>query len=113
MYPIKKLWDICKFQNWFAFKSELFKEKWLPIIRISNIQDNDISYKKLVYFDASSYECDLSKYIVSKWDLVIAMSWATTWKLAINNNDENFYLNQRVWKFIFENEITKFYIHYL
>ena len=112
-YPTKKLWEICKFQNWFAFKSWLFKDKWFPILRISNIQDNNIFYDKLVYFDKNDYEKDLSNYIVKKWDLVIAMSWATTWKLAINNNDEDFYLNQRVWKFIFDNDITKKYTHFL
>ena len=113
MYPTKKLWEICKFQNWFAFKSELFKSEWLPILRISNIQDNNISYEKLVFFDKNDYEKDLSNYIVSKWDLVIAMSWATTWKLAINNTNDDFYLNQRVWKFIFDNDITKRYTHFL
>lgn len=112
MYPTKPLSQICKFQNWFAFKSELFKNEWFPILRISNIQDNNMSYNRLVYFDLNDYNVDLSKYIVSKWDLVIAMSWATTWKLAINNTDDEFYLNQRVWKFIFENDMTKNYIHY-
>lgn len=113
MYPTKPLWKICEFQNWFAFKSNLFKDTWKPILRISNIQDNNMSYNRLVYFDLNDYNVDLSKYIVSKWDLVIAMSWATTWKLAINNTDDDFYLNQRVWKFIFDNDITKKYTHFL
>jgi type I restriction enzyme S subunit len=112
MYPTKKLSEICKFQNWFAFKSELFRESWQPIIRISNIQDNDISYEKLVYFNPEEYKEDLSKYIVKRWDLVIAMSWATTWKIAINQNDDFFYLNQRVGLFRFEDEVTKIYTHY-
>jgi len=111
-YPTKKLSQICKFQNWFAFKSNLFKENWLPILRISNIQDNNLSYNRLVFFDKNDYNKDLSNYIVSNWDLVIAMSWATTWKLAINNTDEDFYLNQRVWKFIFKDDISKKYTHY-
>ena len=112
MYPTKKLSEICKFQNWFAFKSELFRESWQPIIRISNIQDNNISYEKLVYFNPGEYKEDLSKYIVKRWDLVIAMSWATTWKIAINQNDDFFYLNQRVGLFRFEDEVTKIYTHY-
>jgi len=95
-YLIKKISEICDFQNWYAFKSNLFKDKWEPILRISNIQNNNMSYKRLVYFNLKDYDKDLSKYIVKKWDLVIAMSWATTWKLAINNTNDDFYLNQRV-----------------
>ena len=76
---LKKLWEICKFQNWFTFKSELFREKWEPILRISNIQNNWFSDDKLVFFDVNDYD-NLDNYIVYPWELVIAMSWATTWK---------------------------------
>lgn len=105
--PIKKLWEICKFQNWFAFQSTLFKENWEPILRISNIQNNWFSDNRLVFFDPKDYEKNLDDYLVYPWDLVIAMSWATTWKLAINDTDKKYHLNQRVWKFIFDNDITK------
>ena len=108
---LKKLWEICKFQNWFTFKSELFREKWEPILRISNIQNNWFSDDKLVFFDVNDYD-NLDNYIVYPWELVIAMSWATTWKLAINNKNKNYYLNQRVGKFIFKEDVTKKYCHY-
>lgn len=111
MRPTVKLWEICKFQNWFAFKSELFKAKWEPILRISNIQKDNISDEKLVFFDLKDYD-NLDIYIVNPWELVIAMSWATTWKIAINNTNKKYYLNQRVWKFSFDNDITKEYCHY-
>lgn len=110
-FETKKLWEICKFQNWFAFKSELFKAKWEPILRISNIQKDNISDEKLVFFDLKDYD-NLDTYIVNPWELVIAMSWATTWKIAINNTNKKYYLNQRVWKFSFDNDITKEYCHY-
>ena len=108
---LKKLWEICKFQNWFTFKSELFREKWEPILRISNIQNNWFSDDKLVFFDVNDYD-NLDNYIVYPWELVIAMSWATTWKLAINDKNKNYYLNQRVGKFIFKEDVTKKYCHY-
>ena len=108
---LKKLWEICKFQNWFTFKSELFREKWEPILRISNIQNNWFSDDKLVFFDVNDYD-NLDNYIVYPWELVIAMSWATTWKLAINNKNKNYYLNQRVGKFIFKEDVIKKYCHY-
>ena len=108
---LKKLWEICKFQNWFTFKSELFREKWEPILRISNIQNNWFSDDKLVFFDINDYN-NLDDYIVYPWELVIAMSWATTWKLAINDTNKNYYLNQRVGKFIFKEDVTKKYCYY-
>ena len=40
------------------------------------------------------------------------MSWATTWKLAINDTNKNYYLNQRVGKFIFKEDVTKKYCYY-
>lgn len=110
-WEIKKLWDIATFTNWFAFKSSLFKDEWKPILRIANIKENWISFKNLVYFNDEDYSQDLSNYKVFPWDLVIAMSWATTGKLTINNTDKTFYLNQRVWKIWFDNEITKQYIY--
>ena len=44
MSKIVKLGDVCDLQNGFAFKSKLFKEKGLPILRISNIQNLVLSF---------------------------------------------------------------------
>lgn len=111
-WQTKKLIEVCNFQNGFAFKSNLFKDDGLPILRISNIQNNGISYKKLVYFDKKSYRDDLDKYRVFKGDLVIAMSGATTGKLAISDTDDVFYLNQRVGKFIPKQDLSKEYLYH-
>ena len=109
--PTCKLWEICRFQNWFVFQSDLFKDIWEPILRIWNIQNNWFSDNRLVFFDLKDYKQNLDNYIVYPWDLVIAMSGATTWKLAINNTDRKYYLNQRVGKFTFDNDITKKWCH--
>jgi type I restriction enzyme S subunit len=109
---IKKLGDVCEFQNGFAFKSNLFKDKGLPVLRISNIQNDGLSYNRLVFFDKKSYKENFDKYQVIKGDLVIAMSGATTGKLAISNEDEIFYLNQRVGKFIPGDDLLKDYLYY-
>ncbi|UFX82622.1 restriction endonuclease subunit S [Candidatus Absconditicoccus praedator] len=110
-WEIKKLGDIATFTNGFAFKSSLFKDEGKPILRIANIKENGISFKNLVYFNDEDYSQDLSNYKVFPGDLVIAMSGATTGKLTINNTDKTFYLNQRVGKIGFDNEITKQYIY--
>jgi type I restriction enzyme S subunit len=92
------LGEICKLQWWFAFKSEEFKKSWIPIIRISNISNNNnyIDLSNIIYYDEIKND---ENYIIKNWDLIIAMSWATTWKSSIYNLKEKAYLNQRVWLF--------------
>lgn len=111
-WQTKTLGKVCDFQNGFAFKSKLFKEKGFPVLRISNIQNDGISYRRLVFFDKESYKENFDRYQVTKGDLVIAMSGATTGKLAISNVDETFYLNQRVGKFIPKKNLSKDYLYY-
>ena len=111
-WEVKKLGEICDFQNGFAYKSKLFKENGLPILRISNIQNDGISYKKLVFFNDKDYKEDFNRYKVLKGDLVIAMSGATTGKLAICDRDETLYLNQRVGKFQPKRNLSNKYLYY-
>ena len=94
----KKLGEICKLQWWFSFKSTEFKKSWIPIIRISNISNNNnyIDLSNIIYYNEIKND---ENYIIQNWDLIIAMSWATTWKSSIYNLKEKAYLNQRVWSF--------------
>lgn len=98
-WEVKKLGEVTEVQNGFAFKSELFTEKGLPILRISNIQNNEITEDGCVYFEERSYNTDLSRYLVEPNRILIAMSGATTGKCGINKTSTHFYLNQRVGMF--------------
>ena len=111
-WQTKKLGEVCDFQNGFAFKGKLFTEKGLPVLRISNIQQDKISHKRLVFFKKENYDINFEKYKVKKGDMVIAMSGATTGKLAVNNTDEVFYLNQRVGKFKPKENLSKEFLYY-
>jgi type I restriction enzyme, S subunit len=111
-WEIKQLGDVCGFQNGFAFKSKTFKETGFPVLRISNIQKDKIDLNKIVFIDTSDYNEDLSKYMVKKNDLLIAMSGATTGKIGFNQTDDIFYLNQRVGKFEPAKELDKSYLYY-
>lgn len=113
MWKTVKLGDVCDFQNGFAFKSSLFKEAGNPILRISNIQQDKIDLKNLVYFSEHDYEVDFKRYRVEPDDLLIAMSGATTGKLGFNSTDQVFYLNQRVGKFAPLESLNKKYLYYL
>jgi len=111
-WEIKRLEEVCNFQNGFSFQSKFYKESGLPILRITNIQNNEIEMKDLVYFDTKDYKVNLDRFRVFHGDLLIAMSGATTGKLGINNCESIFYLNQRVGKFIPKKETNKTYLYY-
>ena len=110
--PIVKLGDICDFQNGFAFKSKLFTDSGVPILRISNIQSGSIDLKRVAYIDPNSYKENLDRYRVVDGDLLIAMSGATTGKVGLNNTGIVFLLNQRVGKFVPSNKLDKQYLFY-
>ena len=111
-WEIKKLGEVCDFQNGFAFQSKSYKESGLPILRITNIQNDEIDTKELVYFDTKDYKVNLDRFKVYQGDLLIAMSGATTGKLGINNSETVFYLNQRVGKFIPKKFLNKAFLYY-
>jgi len=111
-WQVKKLSDVCQFQNGFAFKSSLFSDTGVPILRISNIQDGVIDLKRIVYTDPASYSENLDKYLVRDGELLIAMSGATTGKIGINQTGLVFFLNQRVGKFIPSEKLNPQYLYY-
>ncbi len=90
-----RLGDICYLKNGFSFKSDLFKNMGIPIIRISNISsvDNCINTNDLVFYDPILIDND---YILKQGDLILAMSGATTGKSCLYNLNKIAYLNQCV-----------------
>ena len=109
-WEMKDLGDICRFQNGFAFKSKTYKDEGIPLVRITKIQDELIDLSKLVYIDPKDYNKDLSKYEIVKDDLLIAMSGATTGKIAIHKSEKVLLLNQRVGKFKPSDNLNKTYL---
>ncbi|WP_302981415.1 restriction endonuclease subunit S [Bilophila wadsworthia] len=107
------LGEVCKIQNGYAFKSSLFKTNGLPILRISNIQNERIDTKNLVYFNEKDYKINLYQFEIKKGDIVIAMSGATTGKIAISNLDTKYYLNQRVGKFIPKDNLLNKFLYFI
>jgi len=92
-----KLGEYVKLQGGYAFKSSLFRDEGIPIIRISNIQDYKIELEgDVVYYaDIGIGEA----YKVKKGDILVAMSGATTGKIGRYMSEDICYLNQRVGKF--------------
>lgn len=111
-WEMKKLGEVCDFQNGFAFKSSTYKQNGFPVLRISNIQNERIDTTDIIYIDANDYSVDLTPFYVKHGDILIAMSGGTTGKIGINTTDTVFLLNQRVGKFIPNECISKEYFYY-
>lgn len=111
-WEIKKLGEVCDFQNGFAFKSSTFRNEGHPILRISDIQNLQILTNKLVYFCETDYNVDFGQFRVFPNDIVIAMSGGTTGKVGINKSSLTLYLNQRVGKFMPREGLNKDFLFY-
>lgn len=88
-----RLGEVCKFENGYAFKSDKFAKQGIPVVRITNLKDNEVSLEDCVYTTEDNIE---ERFIVKKGDLLIAMSGATTGKNGVYLFDKIVYLNQRV-----------------
>ena len=87
-----KLSDLCRIEYGFAFSSDDYKSQGIPLVRISNITHNTIDITDCAYIEGITDD----KFKISKGDLLIAMSGATTGKMGVYPFDETAYLNQRV-----------------
>lgn len=90
---VVKLGEVCRLRNGYAFKSENFADQGVPVIRISDIQDNLVSPENS---ERVVYETIFENYRIVKGDILIAMSGATTGKFGVYNSNEDAFQNQRV-----------------
>jgi len=105
-WEVKKIKYISKLQGGYAFKSDLFCEDGIPVIRIGDI-NNPINWDKCKKVPE---ELEISDdFILRQFDTLIALSGATTGKTAfINTKPEYAYINQRVAKVGFPNKLLYF-----
>ncbi|WP_343009701.1 restriction endonuclease subunit S [Clostridium celatum] len=108
-----KLNDICDISGGYAFKSTSFRECGIPIIRIGDISDNKINISETTAYINENIE-KYKKFIISKGDILIALSGATTGKFGIYDYDEPALLNQRVAKLFPKKDVlNKYLYHYM
>lgn len=94
-----KLGQVVKIQGGYSFQSSAFTNRGIPIIRISNIDNDLINLKNSVVFYEELRNLD-ENFIAKDGDLLIAMSGATTGKAGVYKNTNLAYINQRVGKFV-------------
>lgn len=91
--------DVCRIQGGVAFKSADYVKEGVPLVRISNLVNGRVS------FDSDTVHLSEAKlslhreFILKKGDTLIAMSGATTGKMATFDLDTPALLNQRVGRF--------------
>lgn len=95
-WVLTELGNYIYLKNGFAFKSSDYLESsqtTVPIIRISDIQNNLVTTDSAIHVLPNKLA---ESFTISKGDLLIAMSGATTGKVGIFNESEIAYQNQRV-----------------
>lgn len=107
-----KLGDVCKVQGGYAFKSKEFQKDSIPIIRIGNIQDNEVEIDYNVCF-TKEFLNKHPEFEIKYGDILIAMSGATVGKIGKYQNDTKALLNQRVGNFIVTEKLEKRYLYFV
>lgn len=96
-YPPEPLGNHIKVLGGYAFKSSEYKSQGIPVIRISDFQEEKIDLSNVQYYQESK-ECD--KYELFEGEIIIALTGGTIGKLGIVQKGlGKLYLNQRVGKF--------------
>lgn len=107
-----KLGDVCNVQGGYAFKSKEFEEKGIPIIRIGNIQNEEVIVDRCVCYSPQFLESH-KEFEIIKNDILIAMSGATVGKIGMYKEGYSSLLNQRVGKFVVKSKLDNNYLFFL
>jgi len=103
-----KVKDITSLKSWFAFKSERFIDEWEAVAKIKDVDWEFMDTSDFSY--VSEENCKKAiKFILKEWDLTVALTWATIWKIwIVPYYSWTIYTNQRLWKFFNgENPVEK------
>ena len=91
-----RMGDVIKLWNGFAFKSSDFQSEGIPVIRIGDLQNGEVSLSDAVYVSDAVSKTVGAEIWIPPNSLLIAMSGATTGKTAFNRTGTSLLLNQRV-----------------
>jgi type I restriction enzyme S subunit len=88
--------DVIKLWNGYAFKSADFQSKGVPVIRIGDLQAGEVVLSNVVCVSEATANNVGAEVWIPAGALLIAMSGATTGKVAFNLTGVRLLLNQRV-----------------
>ena len=92
--------QICRVQGGFAFKSTDYVKEGVPLVRISNLVNGRVQVSDDTVFLPPEFAAANPAFLLRKGDVLIAMSGATTGKMATIEDDIPALLNQRVGRFV-------------
>ncbi|HAA1581148.1 TPA_asm: restriction endonuclease subunit S [Campylobacter jejuni] len=93
-WEVVKINKIVTFVNGYAFENFDFNPIFeIPVIRIGDMQKEKILYDNCL---KTKEKEKLKQFLISNNDILIALSGATTGKIAFCNTDNKAYINQRV-----------------
>ncbi|MCV9387496.1 restriction endonuclease subunit S [Reichenbachiella ulvae] len=97
-----RIGDYCKLQGGYAFKSNDFQERGVPVVKIKNIQGSTVTLKDSQCFSEEDVSEKLEKFKLNHGDVLIAMTGAGSvgrvGRLICCENEYGL-LNQRVGRF--------------
>ncbi|WP_423792283.1 restriction endonuclease subunit S [Methanocaldococcus indicus] len=114
-WEVKRLEEIAKIIQGFAFKSKEFQKEGIPLLRISNIKKTGkiiFNKEETVYLSEKKLKEIKEDIILKPNDIVIALSGATTGKIGLYTFNYPALLNQRVAKIVANNKIDQLFIYY-
>ena len=112
-FPLEPLSNHIKVLGGYAFKAAEYRNNGIPVIRISDFQDEQIDLSGVRYFREDKV---FDRFQLFAGDIIIAMTGGTIGKLAIVQNGlGKLYLNQRVGKFqvLNKEEFVPEYVYWL
>lgn len=92
--------QICRVQGGLAFKSTDYVKEGVPLVRISNLVNGRVQVAEDIVFLPLGFASANPAFLLRKGDVLIAMSGATTGKMATMEEDIPALLNQRVGRFV-------------
>jgi len=90
---------LCHIQGGFAFKSADYVPQGVPLVRISNLVNGSVQLEDDTVFLPEGFLFEYADYRLKKGDTLMAMSGATTGKMATFTLNRPTLLNQRVGRF--------------
>ena len=115
-WEVVKLGKNIKLMGGYAFKSKDAKEQGTRWLKIANVGLNRIKWEQISYLD-NNYQKEYEKFLLNENDIVLAMTrpiLSMKLKIAkITKNDIPALLNQRVGKFIFNENVNSEFMYQL
>lgn len=88
--------DLVNVKSGYAYKSNNWKEKGLPVVKIKTIQNNTLNLNDCGFID-NEIALKTEKYELNEGEIVIAMTGATVGKIGlVPKSKTKIFLNQRV-----------------